>query len=144
MKISDILSSKGNNVITIKESAPLSLALEKLVTNKIGVLIVLNDDGGIAGILSERDVLRASFTAPDEYLENLSGAYMTSDVIFAEPDDSIDYAENMMTNNRFRHLPVIKDGKLLGLISIGDIVKAQLSESRDETKYLKDYISGTA
>ena len=143
MKINDILARKGSVVYTINESAPLSAALKKLVSHKIGALVVLNDEGIISGILSERDILRASYTDPEEYLENSVGTYMTYDVLIAEPHDSLDYAETIMTNNRFRHLPIIKDQTLVGLISIGDIVKTLLSETREDNKYMKDYITGT-
>ena len=144
MKINDILAFKGNVVFTISDVAPLSEALEKLVSHRIGVLIVLNSAGKIAGILSERDILRASVTMPDGYLNQAVSHFMTTNVLIVEPDDNLDYAETIMTNNRFRHLPVIKDQALVGLVSIGDIVKAQLKETRDENKYMKDYISGNA
>lgn len=143
MKVSEILASKGPEVFTIGFDKPLSEALKILVTNKIGVLIVLDYDARIAGILSERDILNASMKNPLDYLNLPVKDFMTSDVVIVEPDDNVDYVENVLTKNRIRHIPVIKNKVLVGLISIGDVVKAQLSESRDENKYLKDYITGT-
>lgn len=143
MKVSEILASKGPEVFTIGLDKSLSEALRILVTNKIGVLIVLDYDAKIAGILSERDILTASLEHPLDYLNLAVKDFMTKDVVIVEPDDSIDYVENILTRNRIRHIPVIKNKVLVGLISIGDVVKAQLSETRDENKYLKDYISGS-
>jgi len=142
MKVSEILANKGPEVFTIAEDKTLSEALRNLVTNRIGVLIVLNHEAKIKGILSERDILNASFKQPADYLNLNVKDFMTTNVVIVEPDDSVDYVENIMTKNRFRHVPVIKDKVLIGLISIGDIVKAQLEEKQDENKYLKDYITG--
>jgi len=142
MKVSEILTHKGPGVFTIGWDKQITEALETLVTNRIGVLIVLDDNGTIAGILSERDILSASFKQPGSYLNMKVRDFMTSEVIIVEPDDSVDYVENIMTQNRFRHIPVIKDKVLVGIISIGDIVKAQLVEKQEENKYLKDYITG--
>jgi CBS domain-containing protein len=144
MKINDILAGKGNIVYTVTEDELLSNVLKMLVNQRIGVVLVLDSEGKLSGILSERDIIRASYQHPDSYLNSPAKEFMTMNVLIAEPEDNIDYAENIMTNNHCRHLPVIKDQKLVGLISIGDLVKAQLTESREENKYMKDYISGNA
>jgi CBS domain-containing protein len=144
MKINDILAGKGNIVYTVTEDELLSNVLKMLVNQRIGVVLVLDSEGKLSGILSERDIIRASYQHPDSYLNSPAKEFMTMNVLIAEPEDNIDYAENIMTNNHCRHLPIIKDQKLVGLISIGDIVKAQLTESREENKYMKDYISGNA
>ena len=142
MKISEILKNKGPEVFTIGEDKTLDEALKILVLNKIGVLIVLNYEGKISGIISERDIIRASYDNPVDYRNLNVSEFMTKNVVIVEPEDSIDYAENIMTQNRFRHIPVINNKRLVGIISLGDIVKAQLTETRFENKYLKDYISG--
>ena len=142
MRVSDILNSKGSVVYTIKEDELLSGALSVLVKNKIGVLLVLNGSGEISGIISERDILRASYENPQNYVNLPVNLYMTKNVIIVEPDDSLDYVERIMTVNKCRHLPVISNKILTGIISIGDLVKAELTETRHENKYLKDYISG--
>ena len=142
MKVSDILKNKGTEVFTIGEDKHLSEALKILVKNKIGVLLVLNSESQISGILSERDILRACYEHPADYINLQVKEFMTLKVIIAEPEDSLDYVERIMTANKCRHLPVISNQVLTGLISIGDLVKAELTESRHENKYLKDYISG--
>jgi len=142
MKVSDILKSKGPEVFTIGEDKLLSEALKVLVKNKIGVLLVLNFSGIISGILSERDILRASYENPYDYLNLPVREFMTLNVIIVEPDDTLDYVERIMTTNKCRHLPVISNKVLIGLVSIGDLIKAELTETRFENKYLKDYISG--
>ncbi len=142
MKVSDILAKKGPEVFTIAEDKTLAEALRLLVTNKIGVLIVIDHKAKLSGIISERDILTACHKQPMDYNNLNVGDFMTRNVIIVEPDDSIDYVESIMTQNRFRHVPVIKDKVLVGLISIGDIVKTLLTETKEENKYLKDYIAG--
>ena len=143
MKVSDILIKKGPEVFTIAEDKTLQDALHLLVTNKIGVLIVINHEAKLTGILSERDILNACHNQPVDYRNLSVSDFMTRNVIIVEPDDSVDYVENIMTQNKFRHVPVLKDKVLVGLISIGDIVKILLTETKEENKYLKDYIAGS-
>jgi CBS domain-containing protein len=143
MKVKDILEKKGPEVVTISGDKTLQDALRLLVTNKIGVLIVIDHEAKLTGIISERDILNACHSQPVDYRDLNVNDFMTRNVIIVEPEDSIDYVENIMTKNRFRHVPVIKNKVLVGLISIGDIVKEQLHETKEENKYLKDYISGT-
>ena len=142
MKVSDILAKKGPEVFTISEDKTLQEALRLLVTNKIGVLIVLDHSAKLSGIISERDILTACHKQPMDYRNLNVSDFMTRNVIIVEPDDSVEYVENIMTQNRFRHVPVIKNKMLVGLISIGDIVKTILKEAKEENKYLKDYIAG--
>ncbi len=142
MKVRDILKNKGPEVFTIGDDKKLREAVEILTRNNIGVLIVLTNEGKIDGIISERDILRACSSNPDSFLDNKVKEYMTSKLLIAEPDDEIDYVQKIMTENRIRHLPVLNNKILVGLISIGDVVKAQLSDKMYENKYLMDYISG--
>lgn len=142
MKVKDILASKGPQVFTIGENMPIKMAIEYLANNKIGVLLVLTDDGKISGIISERDIIRELAKNSTEALDKRVGEAMTRQVIFVEPDDDIEYVEKVMTQNKIRHLPVLQDKRLVGLISIGDAVKAALKETQTENKYLMDYIGG--
>lgn len=142
MKVKDILQTKGPEVFTIGTEKPLRDAVRVLANNNIGSLIVIGNDGRIAGILSERDIIRASNSDPDNFLEFPVHKIMTSKVIVVEPDDEIAYVETVMTNNRIRHLPVLQNKVLVGIISIGDVVKHQLTEMRQANKYLMDYIGG--
>lgn len=142
MKVKDILQTKGPEVFTIGSEKPLRDAVRVLANNNIGSLIVLGNDGKIAGILSERDIIRASNSDPVNFLDFPVHKIMTSKVIVVEPDDEIAYVETVMTNNRIRHLPVLQNKVLVGIISIGDVVKHQLTEMRQANKYLMDYIGG--
>ncbi len=129
---------KGPEVLTIGAEKNIYDVITSLVTNRIGALIVLNEVGKIVGIISERDIL----------IENLKqyGStakvkdVMTKDVIIGDPEDDLDYVENIMTKNRIRHLPIIGNKRLVGIISIGDIIKAQSNETKVENRYLKNYI----
>ncbi|HOM04877.1 MAG TPA: CBS domain-containing protein [Candidatus Kapabacteria bacterium] len=142
MKVKDILSNKGPQVFTIGENMPISTAIEYLANNKIGVLLVLSDEGKICGIISERDIIREFAKSKEETLDKKVADVMTRQVIFVEPDDEIEYVEKVLTQNKIRHLPVLQDKRLVGLISIGDVVKAALSETKTENKYLMEYIGG--
>jgi CBS domain-containing protein len=142
MKIKEILKNKGPEVFTIGMDKTLESAIKILINNNIGVLLVLSEDAKIAGILSERDILHHVFKNPDNYNAIKVRDMMTKKVIIVEPEDEIEYAESAMTNNHVRHLPVVNKGVLVGLISIGDVVKAMLTGARFENKYLMDYISG--
>ncbi|OGU11600.1 MAG: hypothetical protein A2X61_16600 [Ignavibacteria bacterium GWB2_35_12] len=142
MKVRDILKTKGPEVFTIGEDKTLSEAISILVNNKIGVLLVLNNEAKIMGILSERDIIKEGYKNPETCWKSKVGDVMTKKVIVVEAEDEIDYVETVMTENRIRHLPVVHNKVLVGLISIGDIVKIQLSSTRYDNKYLMDYISG--
>ena len=142
MKVRDILKTKGPEVLTIGEEKSLKDAISILVNNKIGVLLVLNNEAKIMGILSERDIVKEAYNKPEGYSSSKVRDVMTKKVIVVEADDELDYVESVMTENRIRHLPVVNNKVLVGLISIGDIVKSQLTSTRIDNKYLMDYISG--
>ena len=142
MKVSDILKTKGPEVYTIGEEKSIAEAVKVLVNNRIGVLLVLNSEAKIIGIISERDIILLLPENQDDWNSKPVKDVMTQNVIVVESDDEVDYVESIMTNNHIRHLPVLKDKVLVGLVSIGDIVKSQLKSSRSESKYMMDYISG--
>ncbi|ROL60673.1 CBS domain-containing protein [Bacteroidetes/Chlorobi group bacterium ChocPot_Mid] len=142
MKVKDILKNKGPEVFTISEEKTVADALKILVSNNIGVLIVLNNDAKISGIFSERDVVKNAYSNPEEFINYKIKDIMSTNIIFVEPEDDIEYIESVMTNNHIRHLPVVSNKILVGLISIGDIVKSSRTITQTENKYLMDYISG--
>lgn len=142
MKVKDILKNKGPEVFTIGEEKNINEALKILVKNNIGVLLVLNNDAKIVGIFSERDAIRTAHNNPQNFGDTLVKDVMSKNIIFVEPEDDIEYLQSIMTKNHIRHLPVVDKKVLVGLISIGDIVKSLLSTTQYENKYLKDYISG--
>lgn len=140
MKVRDILLSKGAEVATIHPEVTIHDALMTLVSRRIGSLMVTEEDGRIVGILTERDILRECAARSEDIKETRVREVMTTDLIIGVPDDEIGYVMGILTQNRIRHLPIIADDKLEGLISIGDVVKAQLEETEFENRYLKDYI----
>ena len=141
MTIRTILQAKGNQVFKTEPEEVLSVVVKQLVYRRCGSLLVCRGDE-LLGIITERDILRAS--ASDEYnLETTTVAeLMTSDLITGTPDDSISETMGLLTERRIRHLPILDDGKLAGMISIGDVVKAQYAKLSIENHYLKSYIQG--
>lgn len=142
MKVKDILAEKGTHVVTVSQEATVYEALQTFAANRVGSLLVLDEKGGIVGIVAARDALMAVLRACDEIRTIKVKEIMTQKIIIGDPDDDLDSVEVIMTENRIRHLPIIKDNKLAGIISIGDVVKAQLKNIHVENRYLKDYILG--
>ncbi|MCA0245523.1 MAG: CBS domain-containing protein [Proteobacteria bacterium] len=139
MFVSDILSQKGGLVHTVTPATSVGQVAQQLSLRRIGSVLVL-DDEAVAGIVSERDLVRAFASHGAAAMELEARHVMTRDVVTCDPDDSIDRIMELMTRGRFRHLPVVRHGELLGVISIGDVVKARLEETRHETEALKAYI----
>lgn len=142
MKIQDVLKIKGPEVITISEERVVFEAINSMVMHKIGALLVLNFNGEFTGIITERDILRFCHAHYDQLKTLPIKEVMTKRVIISNPDDEVDYVQEIMTTNRIRHVPVISNNRLVGLISIGDVVKALSQQIQVENKYLKDYIEG--
>jgi CBS domain-containing protein len=142
MKVKEILQEKGAEVATIGADKTVFEAIKSLVEKNIGSLLVLDEKSAIVGIITERDILRECDRRYESLRQTKVKDAMIKNVIVASPEDDIDYIESIMTENRVRHLPVISGQKLVGLISIGDVVKVQRGECRVENRYLKDYISG--
>jgi CBS domain-containing protein len=143
MFVSDILTQKGARVFTIAPEASLADAVDMLATRRIGSVLVIDASGNIAGIISERDVVRAISNQGAAAMSLRVAAAMTTEVVVCDPDDSIDQVMAVMTSGRFRHLPVVRHGELYGLVSIGDVVKARLEDARHEAEALKAYIVAT-
>jgi CBS domain-containing protein len=142
MKVRDILKDKGAEVATIGAEKTICDAVKVLVEKNIGSLIVMDEKGGVAGIITERDVLRQCNQCLESFRDIKIEEVMTKNLIVASPDDDLDYVENIMIQNRIRHLPIISNQKIAGMISIGDLVNVLRGECRVENRYLKDYISG--
>ncbi|MCC8430537.1 CBS domain-containing protein [Reyranella aquatilis] len=140
MFVSDILSRKGGLVFTVTPGTTVGQIAQQLSTRRIGSVLVLDADSAVAGIVSERDLVQAFAGHGAAALAFEAQAVMTREVVTCDPDDSIDEIMEIMTRGRFRHLPVVRHGELLGLISIGDVVKARLEEARHETEALRAYI----
>lgn len=140
MQVAYILNVKGRDVATIQPHRTLSDAVALLNERRIGAVVVTGADGKVMGILSERDIVRA-VGAGGHVLTDPVSRYMTSKVITCSPDTLIVDLMEEMTRGRFRHLPVIEDGRLAGIVSIGDVVKHRLEEFQFETQQLREYIT---
>ncbi|MGB0508121.1 MAG: CBS domain-containing protein [Pikeienuella sp.] len=133
---------KPADIETISENATLADAASRLSARKIGALMVSKDDGGVAGILSERDIVRRVASDGAGALATLVSAAMTANVVSCGPTDLAHSLLQRMTEGRFRHMPVIEDGSLIGIISIGDVVKAHISEIEMEKEAMENMIRG--
>jgi len=140
MTVRAILSRKGNDVITIEPTVTLSAAVKTLAEHRIGAVVVVGPDAQVAGILSERDIVRALAQRGPAALEEPVGQVMTRKVVTCAESDTVAELMERMTKGKFRHLPVIDRGRLAGLISIGDVVKYRLEEMEHESNALKEYI----
>jgi len=142
MKVKDVLETKGKDVVTIKRSNTVYEALQTFAKNRVGSLLVLDEKEAIVGIVGARDALMAVLGSCDQIKEVKVENIMTKDIIVGTPDSELSYVEAIMTNNHIRHLPIVENQKLAGIISIGDVVKSQLKEYHVENHYLKEYIEG--
>lgn len=141
MTVADIIKRKGSDVYSVTANEPASTAIALLCAKRIGACVVLDEDGAVAGILSERDLVRAMNRYGREIFDRKVGELMTAPVVTCAPSDPIPAIMGMMTAQRFRHVPVIDDGKLVGIISIGDVVKSRIEEAQSEVDALRLYIS---
>jgi CBS domain-containing protein len=140
MRISDVIGTKANkDVITIAPDATVRDLLRLLADHNVGALIVSSDGSAVDGIVSERDVVR-HLLGSDGILDGQVAAIMTADVATAEPDTSLDDMRTLMTARRIRHVPVVTDGRLTGIISIGDVVKAAMDQLQFERDQLDSYV----
>jgi CBS domain-containing protein len=139
--IRQILNQKGWGVAVLTKRQPIPDVSRFLTTKRIGAAPVVDDSGTIVGMLSERDIMRFLGEVEGEIVHKTAEDLMTQLVAHCSPDDTILDAMQMMTNRRCRHLPVLVDGSLKGLISIGDVVKAQIEEARFEVDSMRTYIT---
>jgi CBS domain-containing protein len=141
MTVRAILSRKGRDVVTISPTANLSDAVKLLAERRIGAVIVTGPDNRVAGILSERDIVRVLGARGPAALDENVAAVMTRKVTTCAEADTIAGLMERMTAGKFRHLPVVDQGRLIGVISIGDVVKSRLEEIEGETNALREYIA---
>jgi CBS domain-containing protein len=144
MLIGQILAGKGRDVVSTRPDATIAAVAKLLKAKRIGAVVVIDGTGGLCGIISERDLARGLADHGAKLLDMRVRELMTTEVVTCSPDDGLDKLMKQMTEGRFRHLPVIEDGKLAGIISIGDVVKHRLWELETETHLLQDYITGGA
>lgn len=141
MKVSTILKEKGDEVITLDGSTSIEDAIVTLARERIGAVVILDSRKQIAGVFSERDAVRAISKEGATALSKPISELMTRKVISCSLEDTHDQLLEKMTQGRFRHLPVAEGGRLIGIISIGDVVKHKIASSESEAKAMRDYIS---
>ena len=142
MNIATILNSKGAEIFRVAPDLPVRAVIEMLGQRRIGAVLVMDPSGRMLGILSERDIVRAMARSAAATLDLAASALMTEIRWTVAPDGSIAEAMRIMTEHRVRHLPVMEDGALVGLVSIGDIVKARLDQQANEVESLRAYVGG--
>lgn len=141
MTIAAILSRKGTSVVTIAPEATVLQAMRLLMEHRIGGVVVTREDAPV-GILTERDVLRIGAEDPAQLATCSVETSMTRDLITGDPEDSLEQVMDVMTENRIRHLPILVDGKLAGIVSIGDVVNEARRAAESENQHLRTYIYG--
>ena len=140
MNVKTILAAKGGDIISIEPTADLAAAARLLSTHRIGVVLIRGAGGRLAGILSERDIVRAVAEQGADALAISVGQAMTRKVTTCGENDSIADIMERMTAGKFRHMPVLRDGELIGMVSIGDVVKQRVEEVERDADALRDYI----
>ena len=142
MVIAGILKSKGGVILSVSPQAPVADVVQTLASNRIGAVLVVSSAGALMGILSERDIVRSLAENGAGTLDRTASDLMTSDVTTATPQTTVAEAMELMTSGRFRHVPVLDEGRLVGLVSIGDVVKAKIADAEHEVDSLRSYVAG--
>jgi CBS domain-containing protein len=140
MNVKNILAAKGGSVISIEPTATLATAVKTLAEHKIGALLVLGPDRRMVGILSERDIVRVLAERGSAVLEQPLAQVMTRKVVTCSQSETIGGIMERMTRGKFRHVPVLEQEQVVGVVSIGDVVKYRLQEMESESAALRDYI----
>jgi CBS domain-containing protein len=142
MHVATILRDKGSEIVTTTPERTIADTARLLDEHKIGAVIVLDGDGAVAGVLSERDIVRGIARHGERALSMQVRELMTSEVVVCKPEDTVQEIMALMTVRRVRHVPVMQDGRLSGIISIGDVVKHRLGEIEMEAESLRAYVQG--
>lgn len=140
MKLEDVIRSKGNSVVTIAPTATVAELVSLMADNNIGAVVVSSDGHHIAGIISERDVVRGLAGSGHGLLEATVADLMTNDVVVGHLEDRIEDTAHTMTHKRVRHIPIEVDGELAAIVSIGDVVKYRIDQLTDERNHLLGYL----
>lgn len=142
MYVSTILKAKGATVVTALPDTTITAIVQTLKQHRIGAVVISEDGATVAGILSERDIVRALADRGPAILERTADTLMTREVIKCAPNNTIADVMGTMTQGRFRHLPIVENDKLVGIISIGDVVKLRLQEVEAEAEAMREMITG--
>jgi CBS domain-containing protein len=141
MLLKDILKNKGGQPVTVPSTATVADAIRAMNDHKVGSVMIPNADGSPAGIFTERDVLNLCVEGRTDFAKMSIRPCMTCDIITGKLDDKVSDVLGIMTAKRFRHMPVVEDGIMVGVVSIGDLVKAKLEETAVEAQNLREYIT---
>ncbi|MEA1981575.1 MAG: CBS domain-containing protein [candidate division Zixibacteria bacterium] len=142
MLVKNTLEQLNKKIVTASSKMTIEEAMDLLITNKIGCLPVLNDGNQIVGILSDKDIFHKIHETKGDYKHLKVEDIMTTEVVVGIPEDEINTIANIMDNNWIRHVPIVKDDKMVGLLSIGDVNRAQMESTKIENRYLKLYTGG--
>jgi len=141
MRIADLLRHKGSEVASVAPDRSVAGLLEDLARHNIGAVVVLDDAGALVGIVSERDVVRRLHERGTDLLTAPVSDIMTTQVVTCGPDENLDSLAAIMTERRIRHMPVVEDGTLVGIVSIGDVVKSRIQQLESDREQLESYIA---
>ncbi|HAO34357.1 MAG TPA: CBS domain-containing protein [Candidatus Competibacter sp.] len=141
MRLKEILTNKGGQPVTVSEASTVGSAIRTMNQHRVGSVMVQGQNGEPIGILTERDVVRLYAQGETDFETMVVKDWMTTDMTTGQPDDSVSEVLAIMTVKRFRHLPVVEETRMVGVVSLGDLVKAQLEEIAFEAKVLREYIS---
>lgn len=141
MRVAQILKAKGHKVVTTRLDTTIAELVRTLTLERIGAAVVTGDEGTVVGIISERDIVHGLSEHGADLLNMRVGELMTRTVVTCRPEQSLEDIMREMTSSRIRHLPVLQDGEMVGIISIGDVVKNRLEELEKESGALRDYIT---
>ncbi|WP_029029240.1 CBS domain-containing protein [Salinarimonas rosea] len=142
MTVRQVLAEKGEGVVTLAPDCSLAEAARLLADRRIGAVVVSGDGGRVDGILSERDIVRAVAREGAAALDARVESWMTREVVTCAREVAIDDLMQTMTEGKFRHVPVVEEGRLVGIVSIGDVVKRRVAAIEAEARMLKEYIAG--
>lgn len=143
VRVGVILDRKGNEVFTVRPETTVAQAAESLREHNVGALVVTTDGDDVVGILSERDIVRQLAEEGGECLRRDVRDVMSTEVTTCQRDQTADDLMAIMTESRIRHVPVIEDGRMIGIVSIGDVVKSRMDELETKAEALEDYVSGS-
>ena len=141
MRVADVLRGKGSEVAAVPPRLSVSGLLDDLARHNVGAMVVVDDKDALVGIVSERDVVRRLNERGSELLTVPVEEIMTTQVVTCEPGDGIDSLAAIMTERRIRHMPVVENGRLIGIVSIGDVVKGRIQQLESERERLESYIA---
>ncbi|MCU0889853.1 MAG: CBS domain-containing protein [Rubritepida sp.] len=144
MTVAAILDHKGHEIVSTRPDDTLQVISQLLTQHRIGAVLVRDASGSVLGILSERDIVRAVAAHGAQALMMTASAVMTRDIVYGCPSDTVDKVLATMTDRRIRHLPVMHEGKLIGFVSIGDVVKRRIQDVEEEADQLRAFVAGNA